>query len=64
MTDIANGSISRNAGSVDIILTGCEVSLWIAENFASDLQKAFPKLFVKAVSSNKIVSTLNCVFYD
>jgi hypothetical protein len=64
MTDIANGSISRNAGSVDIILTGCEVSLWIAENFASDLQKAFPKLFVKAVSSNKIVSTLNYVFYD
>jgi hypothetical protein len=41
--------------SIDVVLTGCEVSLWIAEQFASDLQKAFPLLRVKAVSSNKIL---------
>jgi hypothetical protein len=41
--------------SVDIVLTGCEVSLWLAEQFASDLQKAFPRLRIKAISSNKIL---------
>ena len=41
--------------AVDILLTGCEVSLWLAEQFASDLQKSFPKLVVKAVSSNKLL---------
>ena len=34
---------------------GCEVSLWLAEQFASDLQTAFPRLHVKAISSNKIL---------
>jgi hypothetical protein len=46
---------SVHAGTVDILLTGCEVSLWLAEQFAADLQKAFPKLFIKAVSSNKLL---------
>ena len=41
--------------SIDILLTGCEVSLWLAEQFASDVQKSFPKLVVKAVSSNKLL---------
>lgn len=41
--------------SVDIILTGCEVSLYLAEQFASDLKKAFPKLSIEAVSSNKLL---------
>eukprot|EP00957_Ditylum_brightwellii_P212052 15366905-Ditylum_brightwellii.AAC.1 len=41
--------------AVDILLTGCEVSLWLAEQFASDLQKAFPKLVVRCVSSNKFL---------
>jgi hypothetical protein len=47
--------IEIHAGTVDILLTGCEVSLWLAEQFGSDLQKAFPKLFVKTVSSNKVL---------
>lgn len=47
--------VAIHAGSVDILLTGCEVSLWLAEQFATDLQKAFPKLFVKVVSSNKLL---------
>lgn len=41
--------------SIDIVFTGCEVSLWLAEQFASDLQKAFPLLRIKALSSNKIL---------
>ena len=41
--------------SVDILLTGCEVSLYLAEQFASDLKKSFPKLCIEAVSSNKLL---------
>jgi hypothetical protein len=43
------------AKAVDILLTGCEVSLWLAEQFASDLQKCFPKLSIEAISSNKLL---------
>jgi len=41
--------------AIDILLTGCEVSLWLAEQFASDMQKSFPNLCVKAISSNKLL---------
>jgi len=47
------GKVPTNA--VDILLTGCEVSLWVAEQFASDLQKAFPRLRTQAISANKIL---------
>jgi hypothetical protein len=50
-----DGTIKFHGGTVDILVTGCEVSLWVAEQFVSDLQKSFPKLFIKAVSSNKIL---------
>ena len=50
-----DGKIKCHGGTVDILVTGCEVSLWVAEQFVSDLQKSFPKLFIKAVSSNKIL---------
>lgn len=50
-----DGSIENHAGQIDILVTGCEVSLWLAEQFVSDLQKCFPKLYVKAVSSNKLL---------
>ncbi len=50
-----DGSIENHAGQIDILVTGCEVSLWIAEQFVSDLQKCFPKLYIKAVSSNKLL---------
>ncbi len=49
----ANGTVPNM--SVDILLTGCEVSLYVAEQFASDLKKAFPKLSIEAVSSNKLL---------
>jgi hypothetical protein len=41
--------------AIDILLTGCEVSLWLAEQFASDMQKSFPRLRIKAISSNKLL---------
>eukprot|EP00931_Biecheleriopsis_adriatica_P010461 TRINITY_DN11152_c1_g1_i1.p1 TRINITY_DN11152_c1_g1~~TRINITY_DN11152_c1_g1_i1.p1 ORF type:complete len:1458 (-),score=249.36 TRINITY_DN11152_c1_g1_i1:158-4531(-) len=44
-----------SATSVDILVTGCEVSLWLGEQFAADLHMAFPKLVVKCVSANKIL---------
>lgn len=47
------GTIPGHA--IDILLTGCEVSLWLAEQFAADLQKSFPRLNIKAVSSNKLL---------
>ncbi|MGK3756291.1 MAG: hypothetical protein ACI8RD_008602 [Bacillariaceae sp.] len=52
MKAIAGGNLSRSARSVDILVTGCEVSLWLAEQFASDLQKALPKLYVRAGPSS------------
>jgi hypothetical protein len=42
---------------VDVLLTGCEASLWIGEQFASDLQDLFPALRVVAMSANKIIGT-------
>lgn len=45
----------RTYREVDVLLTGCEVSLWLAEQFASDLQKAFPQLSTLAMSSNKLL---------
>ena len=50
-----DGSIENHAGQIDILVTGCEVSLWVAEQFVADLQKCFPKLGIKAVSSNKLL---------
>ncbi|GKZ00910.1 hypothetical protein MPSEU_001042500 [Mayamaea pseudoterrestris] len=43
--------------SIDILLTGCEVSLWVAEQFASDLKNSFPGLIIHAISSNKILGS-------
>lgn len=48
-------SNTKSLTSVDVVVTGCEVSLWLAEQFAADLQTAFPRLAVKAVSSNKVL---------
>ena len=47
---LLDGSIQNHAGHIDILVTGCEVSLWAAEQFTADLTKCFPKLGIKAVS--------------
>jgi hypothetical protein len=49
-------------GSVDLLITGCEVSLWIGEQFASDLHNAFPQLKIVTLSANKLLSQLGQAF--
>jgi len=49
-------------GSVDLLVTGCEVSLWIGEQFASDLHNAFPLLKIVTLSANKLLSQLGQAF--
>lgn len=38
---------------IDVLLTGVEVSLWLAEQLAADLKTIFPGLRVAAISANK-----------
>ena len=45
-----DGSVEKETNAVDILVTGCEVSLWLAEQFCADLLKCFPQLGIKAVS--------------
>lgn len=42
--------------SVDLLVAGCEVSLWVGEQFVSDLRTALPALRARAVSSNKLLA--------
>jgi len=45
----------------DLIITGIETSLWVAEQFAADLQIVFPRLNVTAISANKLIAVAgNC----
>lgn len=41
--------------SIDILFTGCEVSLWLSEQVSSDLKKSFPLLNIQALSANKLL---------
>lgn len=45
----------KHDGTVDILLTGCEVSLWVAEQFAADLAQVFPSLNIRCICSNKVL---------
>ena len=48
-------------GGVDLLLTGIESSLWMAEQFAADLKIIFPQINCVAVSSNKLLGALESV---
>ena len=52
----------QHDGSVDLLVTGCEVSLWMGEQFAADLHRAFPKLNVVVISANKLLAQLGQSF--
>ena len=52
----------QHDGSVDLLITGCEVSLWMGEQFAADLHRAFPKLNVVTISANKLLAQLGQSF--
>ncbi|KAK3270697.1 hypothetical protein CYMTET_20918 [Cymbomonas tetramitiformis] len=47
---------------LDLLITGCEVSLWVAEQFAADLKSVLPELNVVAFSANKVLGLLGQVF--
>merc|ERR1719473_1730163 len=49
-------------GSVDLLITGCEVSLWAGEQFASDLHLVFPQLRIVTMSANKLLGLLGQSF--
>ena len=49
-------------GSVDLLISGCEVSLWMGEQFAADLHRAFPKLNIVSLSANKLLAQLGQSF--
>ena len=55
MKAIVDGKVKCSAKRIDILVTGCEVSLWVAEQFVADLRHCFPGLFIDAVSSNKLL---------
>eukprot|EP00613_Pedinella_sp_CCMP2098_P067037 CAMPEP_0171988882 /NCGR_PEP_ID=MMETSP0993-20121228/276127_1 /TAXON_ID=483369 /ORGANISM="non described non described, Strain CCMP2098" /LENGTH=1339 /DNA_ID=CAMNT_0012641859 /DNA_START=956 /DNA_END=4976 /DNA_ORIENTATION=- len=40
---------------IDLLVTGCEASLWVGEQFAADLAEVMPRLVVKTVSANKVL---------
>lgn len=42
--------------SADLLVIGCEVSLWVGEQFVSDLKTALPALRARAISSNKLLA--------
>jgi len=44
---------------IDVLVMAVEASLWIGEQFASDLQNLFPKLRVVPLSANKIVGVFS-----
>ena len=46
---------SINRLEIDVLILGCEASLWIGEQFAGDLQNLFPALRVVAISANKVL---------
>ncbi|KAG2481942.1 hypothetical protein HYH03_019096, partial [Edaphochlamys debaryana] len=51
------GRLLRRQGApagVDLLVTGVEASLWLAEQWAGDLKLVFPQLNVQAVSANKV----------
>ena len=50
--------MNKHDGTVDLLLTVCEVSLWLAEQLASDLHLVFPTLKIVAISANKLLGQL------
>ena len=49
-------------GSVDLLISGCEVSLWLGEQFHSDLHRVFPRLKIVTISANKLLGQLGQSF--
>ena len=55
LDELVEGKTKFTNKRVDILVTGCEVSLWLGEQFATDLQKSFPGLNIISMSANKLL---------
>ncbi|CAE7390981.1 unnamed protein product, partial [Symbiodinium pilosum] len=53
LQDKLAGKVASDA--VDLLITGCEVSLWLGEQLAADLSLCFRRLVVRCISANKIL---------
>lgn len=51
----ASASDRHLSDTLDLVIGGVEISLWIAEQWAADLRMLFPQLRVAAVSSNALL---------
>ena len=45
--------------TIDLLVAGVEVSLWVAEQWAADLKTILPQLRVATTSSNKLLDIDN-----
>ncbi|KAK3287859.1 hypothetical protein CYMTET_4650 [Cymbomonas tetramitiformis] len=52
----------RKHAQVDILVSGCEVSLWAAEQFADDLGVCLPRLNIVTMSANKMLGLFGQLF--
>jgi hypothetical protein len=52
------GHAGGSDGSVDLLITGCEVSLWAGEQFAADLALVVPMQSVQPCSLSRLGSLL------
>ena len=48
--------VKAQLDTIDLLVSGIEASLWVAEQFASDLRAIFPQLNVDTLSANKILN--------
>lgn len=47
--------LSGDDNCTDILIGGIEASLWVAEQFATDLRSLFPELNISTISANKLL---------
>jgi len=53
-----HAQVEPDPKAVDILVTGCEVSLWVGEQFVADLSMCLPGLNIKSISANKLLGLL------
>ena len=55
LIDSMKHRLRHNQNTLDLIITGVEVSLWQGEQFANDLKMIFPQISVCVISANKML---------
>jgi hypothetical protein len=46
---------ARGDGFIDLLVAGVEASLWLGEQFCSDVKNMFPHISIATVSANKLL---------